>query len=41
MEVLSGAVRAPGVIGDVEEPVPVTVGESSPRPLQMEAAGGL
>lgn len=41
MEVLSGAVHAPGVIGDVEESVPFTVGESPPRPLQMEAAGGL
>lgn len=32
-EVLSRAVRAPGVIGDVEEAVLFTVGELSPRPL--------
>ena len=31
MEVLSRAVRAPGVIGDVEEAVLFTVGELSPR----------
>lgn len=45
VEVLSRAVHAPGVIGDVEEAVLFTVGELSPRsprgpppaPLQMEA----